>query len=225
MHPPMDGEECVWKRLPDGFVLKMLKALYGLKQAGRTWYDTIHDAFVRDYGFTRMEADHCLYLVRRENGDFILVLLFVDDLALASNSRKMLDGFKKSLMEKFEMKDLGELRWFLGMRITRDRERRTLGIDQSQYIEKMVSNYQLPTSTADMMEKVKSPKSTKVSSVPSCTPCVALVLTLHTASPLCLDSTAIPPPSITTPQSEFSSTSKGRRILGSCTGPKSQTPF
>ena len=148
MHPPMDGEECVWKRLPDGFVLKMLKALYGLKQAGRTWYDTIHDAFVRDYGFTRMEADHCLYLVRRENGDFILVLLFVDDLALASNSRKMLDGFKKSLMEKFEMKDLGELRWFLGMRITRDRERRTLGIDQSQYIEKMVSNYQLPTRTA-----------------------------------------------------------------------------
>ena len=148
MYPPMDGEECIWKRLPDGFVLKMLKALYGLKQAGRTWYDTIHDAFVRDYGFRRMEADHCLYLVRWENGNFILVLLFVDDLALASNSRGMLDGFKKSLMEKFEMKDLGELRWFLGMRVTRDRERRTLGIDQSQYIEKMVSNYQLPTKTA-----------------------------------------------------------------------------
>jgi hypothetical protein len=148
MYPPMDGEECVWRKLPDGFVLKMLKALYGLKQAGRTWYDTIHDAFVREYGFTRLEADHCLYLVRWENEKFILVLLFVDDLALASNSREMLDEFKKSLMEKFEMKDLGELRWFLGMRITRDRGRRTLGIDQSQYIDKMLANYQTPNRTA-----------------------------------------------------------------------------
>ena len=72
----------------------------------------------------------------------------MDDLALASNSREMLDRFKRSLMEKFEMKDLGELRWFLGMRITRDRGRRTLGIDQSQYIDKMVANYQLPNKTA-----------------------------------------------------------------------------
>src|SRR5947208_2514560 len=93
-HSRLSKSRKAWMRHSDGFVLKMLKALYGLKQAGRTWYDTIHDAFVRDYGFTRMEADHCLYLVRRENGDFILVLLFVDDLALASNSRKMLDGFK-----------------------------------------------------------------------------------------------------------------------------------
>lgn len=143
MYPPMDREECVWRKIPDGFVLKMLKALYGLKQAGRTWYDTIHDAFVREYGFTRLEADHCLYLVRWEDGNFILILLFVDDLAMASNSREMLDGFKKSLMKKFEMKDLGELSWFLGMRITRNRGKRSLGIDQSQYIYKILANYQL----------------------------------------------------------------------------------
>src|SRR5436305_4847514 len=43
MYPPNDGEEIVWKNIPDGYVLKLLKALYGLKQAGRTWYDTIHN--------------------------------------------------------------------------------------------------------------------------------------------------------------------------------------
>ena len=89
----MDGEDCVWKELPDGYVLRLLKALYGLKQAGRTWYDTIHDVFVVQYGFTRLEADHSLY-IQRDGEDFIIVLLYVDDLALASNSREKLDKFK-----------------------------------------------------------------------------------------------------------------------------------
>src|SRR5271170_2157100 len=142
MYPPMDGEECVWKELPDGYVLRLLKALYGLKQAGRTWYDTIHDVFVVQYGFTRLEADHSLY-IQRDGEDFIIVLLYVDDLALASNSREKLDKFKRSLMEEFEMKDLGELSWFLGMRVTRDRKRRTFSIDQSRYIKKMVSDNRL----------------------------------------------------------------------------------
>ena len=51
-------------------------------------------------------------------------------------------------MEKFEMKVLGELRRFLGMRITRDRGRRTLRIDRSQYVDKILSGYQLPNRTA-----------------------------------------------------------------------------
>ena len=67
----------------------------------------------------------------------------MDDLALASNSRRRLDEFKTSLMEEFEMKDLGMLHWFLGMRVTRDRNRRTLSIDQSQYIDKIVSEHRV----------------------------------------------------------------------------------
>jgi hypothetical protein len=84
MYPPSNGEELVWKSIPDGFVLKLLKAWYGLKQAGRTWYDTIHNIFVTKY---RLEADHSLYL-QRNGEDFIILLLYVDDLALESNWEK-----------------------------------------------------------------------------------------------------------------------------------------
>jgi transposase InsO family protein len=144
-------DEEIYMRQPPGFedpehpdwVWKLLKAIYGLKQAGRQWNKTLDD-FLRKEGFNfvRSEADYSLYVLRK--GDkTIWLLVYVDDMLLASNCRGFLDGFKLEMSKHFEMKDLGEARHFLGMHITRDRSKKLLTINQSSFLEQILSEAQM----------------------------------------------------------------------------------
>lgn len=136
-------DEDIYMRQPPGFedqehpdwVWKLLKAIYGLKQSGRQWNKTLDD-FLRKEGFNfvRSEADHSLYVLRKDNKT-IWLLVYVDDMLLASNCRKFLDVFKGALSKRFEMKDLGEARHFLGMHITRKRSQRLLTINQNSFLQ------------------------------------------------------------------------------------------
>jgi hypothetical protein len=123
-------------KYPD-WVWKLLKAIYGLKQAGRQWNKTLNDYLWKEgFDFVRSEADYSLYVLRK--GDkTIWLLIYVDDMLLASNCRSFLDGFKAALSKHFEMKDLGEAHHFLGMHITRDRPKRLLQINQTAFLEQI----------------------------------------------------------------------------------------
>lgn len=59
-----------------------------------------------------------------------IVLVYVDDMLIASNNVQMLNTIKESLSKAFEMKDLGEPRHFIGLRINRDRDNRIITVDQ-----------------------------------------------------------------------------------------------
>jgi len=142
-----DLDEDIYMKQPPGFedqeypdwVWKLLKAIYGLKQSGRQWNKTL-DEFLRKEGFSfvRSEADYSLYVLRKDD-KVIWLLVYVDDMLLASNCRKFLDIFKGALSKRFEMKDLGEARHFLGMHIKRDRAKRLLTIDQTSFLEQILS--------------------------------------------------------------------------------------
>jgi len=76
-----------------------------------------------------MEEDHCVYL-KHSNNSFIILSLYVDDILIAENNKEMIDTTTKWLSLNFEMKDMGEASYVLGVKIIRDRAKRLLGLTQ-----------------------------------------------------------------------------------------------
>ncbi|KAE8684439.1 GDSL esterase/lipase [Hibiscus syriacus] len=114
---------------PDGFkvaekeemVCKLEKSLYGLKQSPRQWYKQF-DKFMIGQKYTRSKYDHCVYLRELEDGSYIYLLLYVDDMLIASRSQTEIAKLKTQLNREFEMKDLGEAKKILGIEISRDKK-------------------------------------------------------------------------------------------------------
>jgi hypothetical protein len=105
--------------IPDGMVLRLIKAVYGTKQGGRVWYEEI-SATLGAMGYQRTEADHAVYT--RDEGDALSILaLYVDDITMVTKSTATIDRDKAALKRAYEMTDLGEISWILGMHVSRDR--------------------------------------------------------------------------------------------------------
>lgn len=115
------------------------KSLYGLKQASRAWYHKI-DAALSVLGFTALTSDHCIYIARIDQ-EVTFIVLYVDDLLLISNSLTRLNDVKRDLSNTFEMVDLGEAQYILGLQLTRDRTARTLSLSQAEYVRRVVERY------------------------------------------------------------------------------------
>ena len=134
-----DLDEEIYMSQPDGYdvpetnlVCKLNKSLYGLKQAARTWHLKMDDA-LKEHGFTALAADQCVY-TRVQDGHVIVIALYVDDLLLASDDLTTLAKLKRALAARFEMEDMGEASFILGIDIRRDRTARTVSIGQAAYV-------------------------------------------------------------------------------------------
>ena len=90
--------------------------------------------------YLRSEFDSCVYNKELKEGEFVYLLLYVDDILIASRNKRYVDELKVLLSSEFEMKDLGEAKKILGMEITRDRARGVLTISQG-YIHKILGNF------------------------------------------------------------------------------------
>lgn len=134
-------DEAIYMRQPQGFqdgnrVLRLKKSLYGLKQAARVWNSTLHNNLT-SLLFTQNDSDKCLYVLR-EREALCFLIIHVDDLLFASNSLSLIDSVSSALNTKFELKDLGFVRHYLGIDIGRDSSGNFL-LSQERYITKIVS--------------------------------------------------------------------------------------
>ena len=127
MQPPQGVE------VEKGMVLKILRSLYGLKQAARDWHKKCTSELEK-MGFCRLMSDPCVF--RHKNG--IILSMHVDDIMIVSRRIHEINWFKQGFASIFKIKDLGEIRKILGMKVTRDRKQRTIIIDQEAYIEKIL---------------------------------------------------------------------------------------
>ena len=109
-------------------VCKLKQSIYGLKQSSRQWYLRFHRAILSN-GFTMIKEDHCVY-TKRSKGSFIILSLYVDNILLADNDAEMIVATKEWLSSNFEMKDMGEADYILGVKIFRDRSKKILGLSQ-----------------------------------------------------------------------------------------------
>ncbi|GKV41577.1 hypothetical protein SLEP1_g49083 [Rubroshorea leprosula] len=145
-----DLEEEIYMKQPEGFevqgkknlVCKLKKSLYGLKQAPRQWYRKF-DSFMGEHKFTRTESDHCVYVKRYPDGDFLILLLYVDDMLIVGHDTKKIAALKTDLSKSFSMKDLGPAKQILGMKIFQDRKNKKLWLSQEKYIEKVLDRFNM----------------------------------------------------------------------------------
>ncbi|CAM9467817.1 unnamed protein product, partial [Phaeothamnion confervicola] len=144
-------EEEIYMKQPKGMeqygeqgqemVCLLQRSLYGLKQAASNWHRVINTWLI-GAGFTASSADPCIY-IKTSNGTLTIIGLYVDDLLLASNSQRALLSLKTNISRRFKMKDLGELRYLLGMEVARNKRHGTVTVTQRRYIHEMLERYEL----------------------------------------------------------------------------------
>jgi len=131
-------EEEVYIIPPEGYakakgkVCKLNKALYGLKQASRQWNKEFTQ-FLTSNDFLKSKNDYSLFTKGElQSGTFLAVLVYVDDVLITREDEEGIKNLKNKLHHAFTIKDLGLMRYFLGIEVSRTTEGTTL--HQRKYI-------------------------------------------------------------------------------------------
>jgi hypothetical protein len=117
------------------------KALYGLKQSGKQWYKKL-DEKLKKQKLKPLNSDPYVY-INKEDGNIVIVVIYVDDLMVASDNPRKLQRLKSELSKSFEMKDLGPLSFCLGIELTQDVKKQTITLSQSKYIKETLSRFNM----------------------------------------------------------------------------------
>lgn len=134
-------ENDVYIYTPDGLetksqILKLNRALYGLKESPKVWNDTFNE-FALENNFERSKYDCCLYC--SEN---VWILIYVDDILVMGKEENVKETVKL-LQKYFQAKDMGNVKNFLGMTITRNEDK--IKITQTKFIEKLLKIFNMET--------------------------------------------------------------------------------
>ena len=129
-------KEEVYMKQPEGFyssegehlVCKLKKSIYGLKQASHQWYLKFHEV-IASIDFEDNIMDQCIY--QKVSGSKIcFLMLYVDDILVTTNDKGFLYGVKQFHSKNFDMKDMGETSYVIGIKIHKERSRGILGLSQ-----------------------------------------------------------------------------------------------
>ncbi|CAI7840827.1 unnamed protein product [Closterium sp. NIES-53] len=140
--------EEIWLRRPLGFTgsfptstqWSLRRPVYGLRQAPREWNNTLR-TILAALGFVPSTADPSLFLRTDTSLPSFYVLVYVDDLVFATADTETLTLVKSELQKRHTCTDLGELRSYLGLQITRDRARRTITLNKSHMVHQVLQRF------------------------------------------------------------------------------------
>ncbi|CAI7848825.1 unnamed protein product, partial [Closterium sp. NIES-53] len=140
--------EEIWLRRPPGFTgsfppgtqWSLRRPVYGLRQATREWHDTLRTTLAA-LGFAPSTADPSLFLRTDTLLPTFYILVYVDDLVFATADTAGLAHVKSELQKRHTCTDLGEMRSYLGLQITRDRARRTITLTQSHMVQQVLQRF------------------------------------------------------------------------------------
>ncbi|GJS98941.1 retrovirus-related pol polyprotein from transposon TNT 1-94 [Tanacetum coccineum] len=155
-------EEEVYVCQPLGFedpdypdkVYKVVKALYGLHQAPRAWYRTLAKYLLVN-GFQRGKIDQTLF-IKKQKGDILLVQVYVDDIIFGSTNKELCTEFEKLMHDKFQMRFMGELNFFLGLQVNQRED--GIFISQDKYVAEILRKFGFTdVRTASTLMNIKKP--------------------------------------------------------------------
>ncbi|CAI7784174.1 unnamed protein product, partial [Closterium sp. NIES-53] len=140
--------EEIWLRRPPGFTgsfpastqWSLRRPVYGLRQAPREWHDTLRTTLAA-LGFAPSTADPSLFLGTDTLLPPFYILVYVDDLVFATADTAGLAHVKSELQKRHTCTDLGELRSYLGLQITRDRAQCTITLTQSHMVQQVLQRF------------------------------------------------------------------------------------
>ena len=141
--------EEVFMKQPEGFVkegekdlvCRLKKSIYGLKQSPRCW-NTALDSHLKKMKFVQTKADPCIY-VFKDKTETVIIAVYVDDILIAGTSNKKIAEVKAAIANCFEVKDMGEFHYFLGVKIVRDSQAGTIWLGQPSYSENIVQDFHM----------------------------------------------------------------------------------
>ena len=170
-----DLNEEIFMDQPEGFkikgkenlVCKLNKSIYGLKQSAREWNAKLTKVLL-DHGFIRCPADPCVFYNEKKS---LLIGIYVDDLYVCYENEVCIDKLKNCLINYFDIRDLGEAKQILGMRMKRE-GKHTIYLDQSQYIKELLEKFNMkdcngvatPLEVGKLLNKAKDEE--KIENVP-----------------------------------------------------------
>jgi len=143
-------EQRVYMQQPEGYhtgasgdVCYLYKCVYGLKQAPRVWYQLLKNTLAQ-YGFTPSRADPCIFIRYRSDGTWqCILLIYVDDVLTAARTLEEARELEAQLADRFELRALGPAAHFVGMKVMRDRTRRTLTLSLAAMTRRLIEEYGL----------------------------------------------------------------------------------
>ena len=187
-----DLEKEIYMQQPEGFevkgkeniVCKLKRGLYGIKQALRQWYKKF-DSFMMIHEYNITTSYHYVFTRKFSDNDFIILLLYVDDMLIIGHHYNKIDKLKIELSKSFSMKDLRSVKHILGMKISHDKKNRKLWLSQESYIKKVLERFNMskakavcsplachlklsskhPTREKEMKEMIKVPYASVVGSL------------------------------------------------------------
>lgn len=148
LHGVLDEE--IYMRQPPGYddgsgrVWRLRKAIYGLKQAGRVWNIKLNQDFSALH-FRQLSADSCVF-TRNVDGHLVIIINHVDDMTVLCSDLDVMSRIKKEIASRLEVKDLGEIRKYLGMEINCDRDTGLYSIHQVHYINDILERFGMANS-------------------------------------------------------------------------------
>ena len=155
----LNGElkETVYMKQPEGYeekakedlVCKLKRSIYGLKQSPRCWNHTL-DSQLKKMGFAQSNSDPCLYI--SITGEPFIIAVYVDDILLAGRSIQRINEVKNELRSQFNVKDMGSVEYFLGVKVQQDLEKGTVWMGQTSYTESILHQFGMADS-----KSVRSP--------------------------------------------------------------------
>ena len=154
-------EEEVYMKQLEGFsssqgehlVCKLKKSIYKLKQASRQWYLKFHDV-ISSFGFKENIMDQCIYQ-KVSVSKICFLILYVDDILLATNDRGLMHEVKQFLSNHFDMKDMSDVSYVIGIKIFKERHNGILGLSLETYINRVLERFRLKDCSPSVAPIVK----------------------------------------------------------------------
>ena len=106
------------------------RSLYGLKQSPRAWFGRLSSALIQ-FGMTRCEADYSVFFLHSSTGRCIFLVVNFDDIVITGDDSEGIQQLKAHLFKNFQTKDLGPLRYFVGIEVTKSSS--GIAINQHKY--------------------------------------------------------------------------------------------
>ena len=113
-----------------GKVCRLHKAIYGLKQSPRAWFGKFSEVVLK-FGLRHCHSDHSVFSYTSDRGK-ILLIVYVNDIIITRDDKQGIDDLKRYLQNSFRTKDLGKLRYFLGIEVARSKE--GISLSQRKYV-------------------------------------------------------------------------------------------
>ena len=121
-------EQPIGFKTKNGLVCKLNKALYGLKQSAQQWQQHLTKELER-IGFRPIPADQSIYIYKD-----VVIGTHIDDIFIIAKNRAVIKDIKEKLAQSIDISDLGLIKFFLGIEISRNRKERSITLSQKGYI-------------------------------------------------------------------------------------------